>query len=119
MSSKTLENGFFCILRVIFFHFARRATEAPKKAAKKKTTTKKKPAKEAVPEAMDVLKSVLEKAEVTDSKETEKIYDLLKKSTGKQQFYREMLKIYGLERGVEVYKTVRPEYTNLTKLVRK
>ena len=60
-----------------------------------------------------------EKAEVKDSKETDKIYDLLKKSTGKQQFYREMLKIYGLERGVEVYKTVRPEYTNLTKLVRK
>lgn len=93
--------------------------ETPKKTAKKKTTAKKKPAKEAVPEAMDVLKSVLEKAEVTDSKETDKIYDLLKKSTGKQQFYREMLKIYGLERGVEVYKTVRPEYTNLTKLVRK
>lgn len=93
--------------------------EAPKKTAKKKTTAKKKPAKEAVPEAMDVLKSVLEKAEVTDSKEIDKIYDLLKKSTGKQQFYREMLKIYGLERGVEVYKTVRPEYTNLTKLVRK
>lgn len=93
--------------------------EAPKKAAKKKTTAKKKNTKEAVPEAMDVLKSVLEKAEVTDSKEIDKIYDLLKKSTGKQQFYREMLKIYGLERGVEVYKTVRPEYTNLTKLVRK
>jgi len=93
--------------------------EAPKKTAKKKTTAKKKNTKEAVPEAMDVLKSALEKAEVTDSKEIDKIYDLLKKSTGKQQFYREMLKIYGLERGVEVYKTVRPEYTNLTKLVRK
>ena len=93
--------------------------EVPKKTAKKKTTAKKKNTKEAVPEAMDVLKSALEKAEVTDSKEIDKIYDLLKKSTGKQQFYREMLKIYGLERGVEVYKMVRPEYTNLTKLVRK
>ena len=75
--------------------------------------------KEAVPEAMNVLKSALEKAGVTDKDEIDKIYDLLKKSAGKQQFYREMLKIYGLERGVEVYKTVRPEYTNLTKLVRK
>ena len=91
----------------------------PKKPAAKKKTTKKKTVKETVPEAMNVLKAALEKAEVTDSKEIDKIYDLLKKSTGKQQFYREMLKIYGLERGVEVYKTVRPEYTNLTKLVRK
>lgn len=93
--------------------------ETPKKPVKKKTTTKKNLAKEIVPEAMAVLKSMLEKAEVTDSKEIDKIYDLLKKSAGKQQFYREILKIYGMERGVEVYKMVRPEYTNLTKLVRK
>lgn len=91
--------------------------DTPKKTAKK--PAKKKAAKEAVPEAMNVLKSALEKAGVTDKDEVDKIYDLLKKSAGKQQFYREMLKIYGLERGVEVYKTVRPEYTNLTKLVRK
>lgn len=91
--------------------------DTPKKTAKK--PAKKKAAKEAVPEAMNVLKSALEKAGVTDKDEIDKIYDLLKKSAGKQQFYREMLKIYGLERGVEVYKTVRPEYTNLTKLVRK
>lgn len=92
------------------------AKKSAKKPVKKKTS---KSAKEAVPEAMNVLKSALEKAEVTDKDEIDKIYELLKKSAGKQQFYREMLKIYGLERGVEVYKTVRPEYTNLTKLVRK
>lgn len=94
--------------------------DAQKKSAKKPAKKKaSKAAKEAVPEAMNVLKSTLEKAEVTDKDEIDKIYDLLKKSAGKQQFYREMLKIYGLERGVEVYKMVRPEYTNLTKLVRK
>lgn len=94
--------------------------DTPKKSAKKPAKKKaSKAAKEAVSEAMNVLKSALEKADVTDKDEIDKIYDLLKKSAGKQQFYREMLKIYGLERGVEVYKTVRPEYTNLTKLVRK
>ena len=91
----------------------------PKKSAAKKNTTGRKAGKEAVPEAMNVLKSALTKAAVEDEGQVAKIYDLLKKSSGKQQFYREMLKIYGLERGVEVYKTVRPEYTNLTKLVRK
>ena len=93
--------------------------EAPKKPSKKKTTTKKTNVKEAVPEAMTVLKTALAKADVEDDEQVEKIYDLLKKSAGKQQFYREILKIYGMERGVEVYKTVRPEYTNLTRLVRK
>ncbi|MBQ7980282.1 MAG: hypothetical protein IJ305_01600 [Oscillospiraceae bacterium] len=95
--------------------------EVKKPAPKKKTTKRKtaKAVKEAVPEAMDVLKATLAKAEVEDEEQTAKIYELLKKSSGKQQFYREILKIYGMERGVEVYKTLRPEYTNLTKLVRK
>lgn len=96
---------------------------APKKSATKqnasKKTTKKKAVKEIAAEAMDVLKATLAKAEVEDEENTAKIYELLKKSSGKQQFYREILKIFGMERGVEVYKTVRPEYTNLTKLVRK
>lgn len=101
---------------------------APKKAAKKpaqkpakNTGGKKSPkaSKDIVPEAMNTLRAALEKAEVSDSGEIGKIYELLKKSSGKQQFYREILKIFGMERGVEVYKTVRPEYTNLTRLVRK
>ncbi len=92
---------------------------APKKSAPKKKTAKKKASKDVVPEAMEVLKAALEKAEVEDEEKTAKIYELLKKSSGKQQFYREILKIFGMERGVEVYKSVRPEYTNLTKLVRK
>ena len=93
--------------------------ESPKKPAPKRKPARKKAVKEAVPEAMDVLKTTLAKAEVEDGEQTAKIYELLKKSSGKQQFYREILKIYGMERGVEVYKTLRPEYTNLTKLVRK
>ena len=92
---------------------------APKNSAPKKKPAKKKAVKGAVPEAMELLKITLAKAEVKDEEKAAMIYELLKKSSGKQQFYREILKIFGMERGVEVYKTVRPEYTNLTKLVRK
>lgn len=92
---------------------------AEKKPAPKKRGRKKKSQQELSEELPASLKTVLAKAEVTDEKQSEQILDLLKKSAGKQQFYRGILKIFGMERGVEVYKAVRPEYTNLTKLVRK
>lgn len=64
------------------------------------------------------LKAALSKAEVVDDVEIKNVFELLKSSVGKQQFYRGILKFFGMERGVEVYKAVRPEYTNLTKLVK-
>lgn len=62
--------------------------------------------------------TALEKAEVTDKNEISSVMELLTKTDGKQQFYRGILKIFGMERGVEVYKAVRPEYTNLTKIIK-
>lgn len=64
------------------------------------------------------LKSALSKAGIIDDAEIRSVLGLLKSSEGKQQFYRGILKFFGMERGVEVYKAVRPEYTNLTKLVK-
>lgn len=64
------------------------------------------------------LKGALSKAGVIDDAEIRNVLGLLKSAEGKQQFYRGILKFFGMERGVEVYKAVRPEYTNLTKLVK-
>lgn len=64
------------------------------------------------------LKAALSKAEIVDETDIKNVFELLKSSEGKQQFYRGILKFFGMERGVEVYKAVRPEYTNLTKLVK-
>ena len=64
------------------------------------------------------LKTALSRAEVTNDAEIRNVFELLKSSEGKQQFYRGILKFFGMERGVEVYKAVRPEYTNLTKLIK-
>lgn len=64
------------------------------------------------------LKTALSKAGVIDDAEIRNVLGLLKSSEGKQQFYRGILKFFGMERGVEIYKAVRPEYTNLTKLIK-
>ncbi len=70
------------------------------------------------PEARQTLEHALAKAGVTTSGEISGVSELLENAGGKQQFYRGILKIFGMERGVEVYKAVRPEYTNLTKLIK-
>lgn len=70
------------------------------------------------PEARQTLEHAVAKAGITDSNEIGSVMELLENTNGKQQFYRGILKIFGMERGVEVYKAVRPEYTNLTKLVK-
>lgn len=64
------------------------------------------------------VKNAAAKAGVSSEKEISGILELLRSADGKQQFYRGLLKIFGMERGVEVYKAVRPEYTNLSKMVR-
>lgn len=63
------------------------------------------------------LQNSLAKAGVTDDSEISSVFELLKHTDGKQQFYRGILKIFGMERGVEVYKSVRPEYTNLMQII--
>lgn len=68
--------------------------------------------------AMETLKALIEKSYAEGNDKADEVMELLKRSSGKQQFYRELLKIFGMEKGVVVYKTIRPEYTNLTKLVR-
>ncbi len=94
--------------------------QTPKPEKKPARKSRKKPAaEESGNEIPAVLKAALAKAEVDNPEQETEIFELLKKSAGKQQFYRGILKIFGMERGVEVYKAVRPEYTNLTKLVRK
>lgn len=76
---------------------------------------KKKPVPDAVSQSV---KNAAAKAGVSSEKEISGILELLRSADGKQQFYRGLLKIFGMERGVEVYKAVRPEYTNLSKMVR-
>lgn len=76
---------------------------------------KKKSASNAVPEP---LKAVMKKAGVTNADQIKEVLELLKKSQNKQQFYTGMTKIFGMEKGVEIYRVIRPEYTNLTKLVK-
>lgn len=88
----------------------------PKKRGRPKG--KKSEVKSAADTAMETLKASMEKADVTDPSEIKAMMKLLKESDGKQQFYRGIIKIFGMEKGVGVYKTIRPEYTNLTKLVK-
>lgn len=64
------------------------------------------------------IKNTAAKAGISSEKEISEILALLRSADGKQQFYLGLLKIFGMERGVEVYKAVRPEYTNLSKLVK-
>ena len=67
----------------------------------------------------EILKASLERSGVPfDEKNSSEILALLKRSEGKQQFYRGLISIFGMENGVEVYKSIRPEYTNLTKLAK-
>lgn len=48
--------------------------------------------------------------------EASKISSFIKKSTGKQEFYRSLIKLYGMEHGGNIYRKIRPEFNNLTKL---
>lgn len=94
-----------------------------KKPAKKSKTSSKKgktPAKKK--NDSDVLKNALRpllaKAKIKSEDEVANVANYFKLADGKQQFYRNLITLYGMERGVEVYRVVRTEYTNLTKLVK-
>ena len=87
----------------------------PKKRGRPKS--KKSAADSSISTAVEQVKPILAKAGVADSDKAAEVVELLKKTAGKQQFYRSMLTIFGMEKGVVVYKALRPEYTNLTKLL--
>lgn len=93
-------------------------TEAKKPKAnppKKKTSAKKENASDIL---KNTLRPLLAKAKVESEDEVSNIANYFKTADGKQQFYRSLITLYGMERGAEVYRVIRTEYTNLTKLVK-
>lgn len=96
---------------------------AEKSAAKKQKSNSTKGKTSAKKEnGADILKNALRpllaKAEVKSEDEISNIANYFKSADGKQQFYRNLIALYGMERGVEIYRVIRTEYTNLTKLVK-
>lgn len=84
-------------------------------SAKGKTSAKKENGLDIIKNA---LRPLLAKAKVKSEDEISNIANYFKSADGKQQFYRNLIALYGMERGVEVYRAVRSEYTNLAKLVK-
>ncbi|MBQ8569216.1 MAG: hypothetical protein IJ446_08360 [Oscillospiraceae bacterium] len=48
--------------------------------------------------------------------EAVKIASFVRKASGKQAFYRSLIRLYGMEHGGSIYRKIRPEYINLTRL---
>lgn len=84
-------------------------------SAKGKTSAKKENGADILKNA---LRPLLAKADVKSEDEISNITNYFRSADGKQQFYRNLIALYGMERGVEIYRVIRTEYTNLTKLVR-
>lgn len=98
---------------------AEKPADTPKKTAASAGKAKKKPKEKAAPDTLtQAVKPLLAKAGVSSEEEIDRIASYLKRADGKQQFYRNLIALYGMERGVEVYRAVRSEYNNLTKLVK-
>lgn len=66
----------------------------------------------------NALRPLLAKADIKSENEISNIANYFGLAEGKQQFYRNLIALYGMERGVEIYRVIRTEYTNLTKLVK-
>lgn len=95
-------------------------TEAAAEISEKtKENSVKTTSKEAAMKALrKAVKPLLEKAGIKSDGDVINIANLIKSADGKQQFYCKLTKSYGMEKGLTVYKAVRTEYTNLTKLVK-
>lgn len=63
------------------------------------------------------LNEIFTRTNINDNDKRNKITALLKETKGKQDFYRGLIKLYGMDQGVEIYKKLRPEYSSLTKLI--
>lgn len=98
---------------------AEKPADTSKKAAASKGKAKKSPKAKSAPDTLtQAVKPLLAKAGVSSEEEIDCVASYLKRADGKQQFYRNLIALYGMERGVEVYRVVRSEYNNLTKLVK-
>ncbi len=56
-------------------------------------------------------------AGVVSVDEAERVADTLRKSDGKQAFYRSLMSMYGMEHGGNIYRKIKSEYTNMRKLI--
>ncbi len=63
------------------------------------------------------LNGIFTKTQINDNEQRNKITALLKETKGKQDFYRGLIKLFGMDQGVNIYKKLRPEYSSLTKLM--
>lgn len=97
---------------------AQKIAEAPKKRGR----PRKKPVEdheEQKPE--DALAAavggLLDNIGIDSETEISVISERLRGSKDKQQFYRNLISLYGMEKGVEVYRVIKPEYSKLMKLV--
>ncbi|HIX13457.1 MAG TPA: hypothetical protein H9985_07615 [Candidatus Anaerofilum faecale] len=67
----------------------------------------------------DVIEQALPAAlrDAVDEETRKKVAAALAKAQGKQDFYRRIIGSYGQKKGLEIYKTVKSEYTNLKKIL--
>lgn len=67
----------------------------------------------------DVIEQALPAAlrDALDEETRKKVAAALAKAQGKQDFYRRIIGSYGQKKGLEIYKTVKSEYTNLKKIL--
>lgn len=67
----------------------------------------------------DVIEQALPAAlrDAVDEETRKKVAAALAKAQGKQDFYRRIIGSYGQKKGLEIYKTVKSEYTNLKKML--
>lgn len=56
---------------------------------------------------------------LADETTRRQVTELLVSTEGKQDFYRRIIADYGQKKGLEIYKTIKSEYTNLKKLLEK
>lgn len=101
-----------------------KAAENTAKPAAKKAKTSPEKGKSSAKKGNDsdalknALRPLLAKAKIKSEDEVANVANYFKLADGKQQFYRNLITLFGMERGVEIYRVIRTEYTNLTKLVK-
>ena len=92
---------------------AKPTEKAPAKSAKAK------PSKEAaakIKQGKTELTAIISSAGI-ENVNTNLICELVSSSEGEQQFYTGMTKAFGMEAGLKIYKSLKPEYLNLKKLL--
>ena len=92
------------------------AKSAAKPAAKSATDNPKKADASNVKQGKNKLAAIIKDAGI-GKVNTNVICDLVADSKDKQQFYTGMTKTFGMNDGLKIYKVLRPEYSNLKKLL--